>query len=166
MAKSMINAYRFLSFVHQEEAPIWCREEAHLLRLEEPMRREHHCWVLFIIVDVTGHTLTFFVDLFTIVGGTHLWFWMTFYNCGWLTGLGNTWWQAFLFTWDKSSLPLLLFASLGALTFRVCGAATLSLMVGLFSLEDDADMVNGVIGYSCGRQLQRTGILRWELFHC
>jgi hypothetical protein len=28
---------------------------------------------------------------------------------------------------DRSSLPLLLFASLGAMTFRVCGAATFSL---------------------------------------
>ena len=36
MAKSMINAYIFLSFVHHEEAPIWCREEDHLLRLEKP----------------------------------------------------------------------------------------------------------------------------------
>jgi hypothetical protein len=42
------------------------------------MLRLHRCWVLFIIVGVMGHTLTFFMGLFTIVGGTHLWLWYDF----------------------------------------------------------------------------------------
>ena len=51
------------------------------------------------------------------------------------------------------------------MTLRVCGAAMFSLTVGLFSLEDDADMVDGLISDDYGHQLQRIGLLRWELFY-
>ena len=39
---------------------------------------------LFIIVGVIGHTLTVLMDLFIIVGGTHLCFWYVFLEL-WVT---------------------------------------------------------------------------------
>ena len=51
------------------------------------------------------------------------------------------------------------------MNFRVCGAAMFSLTVWLFSLEDDADMVDGVIGDGCGRQLLLV-ILEYDMNLC